>query len=166
MSCRGHGSREDENCVCAVLTAIVEAQDQVAPVDEDDNCDVSCDKSIQALLGEAVTPVNGPNTIPVILYCDCAPFQGFGVKKVHGTFECFQSFVFRVNSVDDNCCASLELLETVKGGKSGGSYPPHPPLVDSVCDQFPATGFKGTGICITVDLACFCGVTCLEPVRL
>lgn len=163
MSCRGHGpGREDENCVCGVLRAIVDAQDQVSPVD-DDNCDVSCQRSINILLGDVVAPTNGPNTIPVILYCGCEPFLGTGVRVEtvgqNQRFECVQSFVFRVNSVDDNCCATLELLDTGDNVNPNGG----------VCSQFQGNAgpgsVEGTGICITVDLNCFCAVTCLDPVR-
>lgn len=160
MSCRKHG-HDDDNCVCAVLRSIVDAQDQVNPEPVDNDCDVSCARSIDELLNPIVSPTSDNNTIPVILYCECSPFLGFGVKKVSGTFTCFQSFVFKVKSVDDDCCAVLELLQTNKS-QSHGSYPPSP-VIDDPCDQFPATGFTGTGICITVDLGCFCGVTCLEP---
>jgi hypothetical protein len=160
MSCRKHG-HDDDNCVCAVLRNIADVQDQVDPA-VDDDCVVSCERSIEELLSPVTTPPNANNTIPVILYCDCAPFQGFGVKKVQGKFTCFKSFVFKVKSVDDDCCAVLELLETEDHKNKGGHYPPQP-IVEDPCDQFPAEGFVGTGICITVDLSCFCAVTCLEP---
>lgn len=150
----------DDNCVCSVLKAIVDAQDQVSPVSG--GCAVSCEKSIQELLSGVSPASTSPNTIPVILYCGCDPFLGTGVRvKTTGGaqhLECIQSFVFRVNEVDDNCCASLELLE-VKGGPN----PANP------CAQFNGAkpeDIKATGICITVDLNCFCAVTCLDPVTL
>jgi hypothetical protein len=160
MSCRKPG-HDDDNCVCAVLRRIADAQDMVDP-DPVGDCEVSCERSIEAVLaGATFPPVPGPNTIPVILYCDCSPFLGFGVKKVSGIFTCFQTFVFRVSSVDEYCCASLELLETVPPSGTSLSEP-----LEHPCEQFPASGFTRTGICITVDLNCFCGVTCLEPVIL
>ncbi|MGG5252482.1 CotY/CotZ family spore coat protein [Neobacillus sp. SM06] len=158
MVCGNTGST-GENCVCSVLRAIVDAQDQVSPTS---GCTVSCEKSIQELLNGVSPASTSPNTIPVILYCDCNPFLGTGVRvRTTGGaqhLECIQSFVFRVNDVDDNCCASLELLE-VKGGPN----PANP------CKQFEGAkpeDIKTTGICITVDLCCFCAVTCLEPVTL
>jgi hypothetical protein len=161
MSCRKHG-HDDDNCVCAVLRNIADVQDQVDPEPVDNDCEVSCERSIEELLNPITTPpTNGNNTIPVILYCDCSPFLGFGVKKINGTFTCVQTFVFKVKSVDDDCCAVLELLQT-NAKTSNGSYPPSP-VINDPCDQFPASEFFGTGICITVDLSCFCGVTCLEP---
>jgi hypothetical protein len=160
MSCRKHG-HHDDNCVCGVLRAIADVQDQVDPDVDNNDCEVSCERSIEELLSPITPPAPVNNTIPVILYCDCSPFLGFGVKKVGNTFTCFQSFVFKVKSVDEDCCAVLELLSTNKS-TGGGAYPPSP-VLDDPCDQFPATAFEGTGICITVDLSCFCAVTCLEP---
>lgn len=159
MSCRKHG-RDSDNCVCDILRNIADVQDRVDPV-VDNDCEVSCARSIDELLAGTTppTPILN-NTIPVILYCDCSPFVGFGVRKIGPTFTCFQSFIFKVKEVDDDCCAVLELLQT---NKSNGTYPP--PITEfDPCDQFPATEIFGTGICITVDLSCFCGVTCLEPV--
>lgn len=152
----------DDNCVCTVLRAIADAQDQVSPVTG--GCDVSCERSIQELLNGVSPTTTSPNTIPVILYCGCDPFLGTGVIVVtpggstNQHFDCVQTFVFRVNAVDDNCCATLELLE-VKGC----------PSPDNPCDQFNGAkpgDITRTGICITADLSCFCSVTCLEPITL
>ncbi|MDP4084393.1 MAG: CotY/CotZ family spore coat protein [Bacillota bacterium] len=154
MSCQPSGT---QNCVCAVLTAIADAQDQVSPVTT--GCTVSCERSIQELLSGVSPATTAPNTIPVILYCGCDPFLGTGVSVGNNhALDCVQSFVFRVSSVDENCCARLELL-TVKGG-------PNPA---TPCAQFngaKVSDITRTGICITVDLSCFCAVTCLEPVTL
>lgn len=165
MVCGKNGpDSEIENCVCVVLSAIVDAQNQVFP-STNGECEVSCERSIKALL-KGVSPTgNAPNTIPVILYCDCDPFLGTGVRLTTGPnphFDCVQTFLFRVNSVDEECCASLELLTT---GHNPTGPNPNP------CDQFPGGAVNpgeitGTGICITVDLNCFCAVTCLEPISL
>lgn len=165
MSCKKHG-HESENCVCAILSNIADVQDQVDPIPpEESDCIVSCENSIQELLAPITPPTPpGPNTIPVILYCGCDPFKGFGVKKnAGGIFECVQTFVFRVSSVDEECCAVLELLETVPPTPPGTILPDVP---ETPCEQFPAKRFRRTGICITMDLNCFCGVTCLEAVTL
>jgi hypothetical protein len=167
MSC-GHKMKHHDQCVCSVLKAIADAQDQVSPVTN--NCEVSCERSIQELLNGVSPATATPNTIPVILYCKCDPFLGTGVIQVttgQGQnqvthLECIQSFVFRVSSVNNQCCAVLELLQTV----NANGHPINP--CEDVCSQFGtnARGFERTGICITVDLDCFCAVTCLEPVTL
>jgi hypothetical protein len=160
MGCKG--KKHDDSCVCEVLRAVADAQDEV---DNNGDCEVSCHKSIQELLAGAQTPTNGLDTIPLILYCgDCVPFEGFGTRiRTQGggpqRLDCFRSFFFRVTSVDDNCCAKIELL-TTRGDEGEG--------FDSPCRQIQTGGarneFFRTGICITVDLDCFCAVTCLDPV--
>ena len=168
MACGNKVSHNDQ-CVCTVLRAIADAQDQVSPVTN--GCEVSCKRSIQELLSGVSPATASPNTIPVILYCGCNPFLGTGVTFTPrstpggGTFDfdCVQTFVFRVSSVDNNCCASLELLNILNA-----SGHPITPTADEPCSQFGpnARDFERTGICITVDLSCFCAVTCLEPVAL
>ncbi|RSD29430.1 CotY/CotZ family spore coat protein [Mesobacillus subterraneus] len=154
MGCKGK-KHDGDSCVCEVLRAVADAQDEV---DVDNDCDVSCHRSIQELLAGAQTP-NGLDTIPLILYCgDCVPFEGFGARVRNGNLDCFRSFFFRVTSVDNDCCAKIELLTT--RGDSGNFADP--------CAQIQTGGarneFFRTGICITVDLDCFCAVTCLDPV--
>ena len=161
MGCKGK-KHDGDNCVCEVLRAVADAQDEV---DVDNDCDVSCHKSIQELLAGAQTPTTDLDTIPLILYCgDCVPFEGFGTRlRTNGggpqRLDCFRSFFFRVTSVDDNCCAKIELLAT--RGDEGEGF-------DTPCRQIQTGGarneFFRTGICITVDLDCFCAVTCLDPV--
>jgi hypothetical protein len=168
MAC-GNNVHPGDQCVCAVLRAIADAQDQVSPVTG--GCEISCERSIQELLNGVSPATTAPNTIPVILYCGCEPFLGTGVSFTRRTppgggtfdFECIQTFVFRVTSVDNNCCAVLELLQIVNAGGQ-----PIRPSEENVCSQFGAQArdFERTGICITVDLNCFCAVTCLEPITL
>ncbi|WP_210364544.1 CotY/CotZ family spore coat protein [Bacillus sp. REN3] len=158
MSCGKHngGGSSSDNCVCDVLREIARVQDMV----EDECCVTSCERSIQALLGE--TANNNLDTIPIILYCKCDPFLGVGVGTAttggNTTFDCIESFVFRVCSVDDDCCAVLELLDT--------GHDPNPS--QGPCSQFQGnvklTDLTRTGVCITVDLSCFCAVTCLPAV--
>ncbi len=140
-----------ENCVCDVVHAIADAQDNVVEME----CDVSCARSIQDL----VSPVrrNGLDTVPFILYDKKGkPFKGFGTEVSGGRFECFSSFIFRVNEVDD-CCAVLELLVFDNNDKTCGDP----------CEQLDnekVEDLQRTGICITVDLNCFCAITCLPAV--
>lgn len=157
MGCKGK-KHDGDNCVCEVLRAVADAQDAVDPAVEE--CDVSCHRSIQELLAGAQTPTTTLDTIPLILYCgDCAPFEGFGARTSNGTLDCFRSFFFRVTSVDDDCCAKVELL-TTRGDRGEG--------FDDPCRQIKTGGsrneFFRTGICLTIDLDCFCAVTCLDPV--
>ncbi|WP_077623035.1 CotY/CotZ family spore coat protein [Sediminibacillus massiliensis] len=153
-----------EHCVCDVLRAIADAQDDVF----DNTCDISCARSINNLL----SPVgrSSLDTVPVILYGkDLKPFKGFGVDvELHNgepKFECTESFIFRVTEVsdDDDCCAVLELLDFDDNGSE------HHHKKDSPCKQLDHESVEDlsrTGICITVDLKCFCAVTCLPAVSI
>ncbi|WP_079529437.1 MULTISPECIES: CotY/CotZ family spore coat protein [Halobacillus] len=147
-----------ESCVCDILRDIKAAQDDVVG---NNCCDSGCRQSIDDLVGGAGGG-NGRDTIPVILYCKgtCKPFKGFGGKRCENgsdDFDIKESFFFRVKDVDDDCCATLELLLS--------------PDEDEHCEckhdcpAEQATGdLSATGICITVDLDCFCHVTCLPAV--
>ncbi|MEC5423584.1 CotY/CotZ family spore coat protein [Virgibacillus sp. C22-A2] len=138
------------NCVCDILREIADAQNDVLDI----CCDTSCEQSISDLLGET-DPGNGLDTVPVILYCkgDCKPFKGFGALP--NDVGCVVgSFFFRVKSVDDDCCAILELLRD----PSDADLNPKDP-VDQKTDDL-----RATGICMTVDLSCICHVTCLPAI--
>ncbi|HHY72439.1 MAG TPA: spore coat protein [Bacillus bacterium] len=157
------------NCVCDVVRAIAEAQNEVV----ENVCDVSCERSIESLLDPAAA--NDLNTVPFILYGqDLMPFKGFGIdfkrnknNQNNPQFECIESFIFRVKTVDEDCCAVIELLAfgENQGGGGGGNKIQE----DNPCNQINGQKLEdlvGTGICITVDLKCFCAITCLPAVSL
>jgi hypothetical protein len=161
------GHFNGSQCVCDVVRAIADAQEDVIDI----QCDVSCDKSIRNLLG----PVreNDLDTVPFILYCEgtCEPFKAFGADiQTDGEprFDCISSFIFRVSEVDEDCCARLELL-TFDGdpqfdGDQEGAEKDRDP-----CDQLNGKrvrDLEATGVCITVDLNDFNAITCLPAVDL
>lgn len=159
-------------CVCGVVKQIVKAQDEVTS----DHCATSCYRSIQQLRGKINETVTQHTTIPFILYCagTCEPFVGSGVfqgpaKRGDGTFfGCVETPVFRAIKFVDNsdCCVKLELLLPVSDGCE--VEPNHTHKASTVCSFFseehPVTDFVSTGICVTVDLNHFMGITCLDPV--
>ncbi|MUK90561.1 spore coat protein [Ornithinibacillus sp. L9] len=152
--CKKEGAAD--NCVCDILREILDAQSDVVEA----CCDTSCEQSINDLLGETA-PGTGLDTVPVILYCkdSCKPFKGFGAFRgnmLGEIGECVSSFVFRVKNVDDDCCAVLELLRAPDD-------PTHCDHLKDPCDQ-DLSNLDNTGICITVDLECFCHVTCLPAI--
>ncbi|WP_163972051.1 CotY/CotZ family spore coat protein [Oceanobacillus halotolerans] len=141
---------ETGNCVCDILREIADAQEDIV----ENCCDTSCEQSISDLLGET-DPGNGLDTVPVLLYCKdgCEPFRGYGadpddIRNIVG------SFYFRVKDVDDDCCAVLELLRDPSDGD---------PKPDNPVEQHTGE-LRATGICMTVDLNCFCHVTCLPAI--
>ncbi|MFA1818925.1 CotY/CotZ family spore coat protein [Virgibacillus oceani] len=149
MGCgKEHGTG---HCVCDILREISDAQHDVV----ENCCDTSCEQSISDLLGET-DAANGLDTVPVILYCkgDCKPFKGFGALPGH-IGDIMGSFFFRVKKVDDDCCAVVELLRDPKDDKRDPKSP---------ADQ-DTKPLRATGICMTVDLDCFCHVTCLPAIN-
>ncbi|MCT2535672.1 CotY/CotZ family spore coat protein [Aquibacillus koreensis] len=147
MTC---GSKYDSgNCVADILRDIADAQTDLVS-----DCTTSCEQSIADLLGEA-SPADNFDTVPVILYCkgNCKPFKGYGARRPNLGFV-FSSFYFRVKSVDEDNCAVLELLR-----EPGDESNPHDPVDQDTSD------LEVTGVCITVDLDCFCHVTCLPAIN-
>ncbi|WML50090.1 CotY/CotZ family spore coat protein [Neobacillus sp. PS3-34] len=140
-------------------------------------CNTSCNESIHQLLGESKKSKKPKkNTIPFILYCgDCEPFKATGVTtfSCHSKkekFACITSFIFRIKDIDNNC-AVLELLK-IKSEKDHSSDTDKNCKSKDVCSPCCQINSKDvddlekTGICITVDLTCFCAITCLPAVRL
>lgn len=158
MSC---GKNYDSgSCVIDILKDIVDAQNDVMH-----DCTTSCERSIADLLGDTGGG-SGFDTVPVILYCkDCKPFKGFGSKRGGDDCEIKGSFFFRVKSVDNDGCAILELLFSDRNHRDdeddsrGRGYDPKSPAYQN-CEDL-----RASGICITVDLKCFCHVTCLPAAQ-
>lgn len=151
------------NCVCDTLLAIVEAQEKVNPVAA---CTNSCSTAIQELVNGVVNGV--ADTIPVILFCKgtCAPFVGQGVGRdlnngvLDATpFDLAYGCIFRVVDVDpETCCAVLEILTF-----DGAACPPYEGSYGCLSGIEGAYQLETTDVCITVDLNCFCGVSCIFP---
>lgn len=157
MGCGCGKEHATGNCVCDILKEIEAAQNDVV----ENCCITSCEQSISDLLGET-DHGTGLDTVPIILYCKdgCKPFKGFGALPKHdrdSTGPIEASFLFRVKKVDDDCCAILELIRSADEHSCDHLKDP--------TDQ-ATTNLFGTGICITVDLHCFCHVTCLPAVSL
>ncbi|OCA84240.1 hypothetical protein A8F94_16115 [Bacillus sp. FJAT-27225] len=158
------------NCVCDTLLAIVKAQEKVSPIMEDNDCEFGCERAIQELVGGVQNNAPMNDTIPVILICKstCEPFKGVGVKRSgnqHKPFKVVTGCIFRVVDVDpETCCATLEIL--VKDGSHGSGSGDSEDTFDCVKDLEKAHELKPTGVCITIDLNCFCGVSCIFPQNL
>ncbi|WP_431801403.1 CotY/CotZ family spore coat protein [Halobacillus andaensis] len=167
MSC-GKG-KDFDACVCETVRKIVRAQDEVA-----DGCFTGCAESIRDLVSPTSNE-NGPATsIPFALYCkgDCSPFIGSGIfssplgDSGMSALRCVKTPIFRAKKFvdEEECCVQLELLLPVT---MGGSTPGPSGKGKQICDYFPGNSIRNlqaTGICITVDLDCFCGIVCLDPV--
>lgn len=181
MSCRRtYGSaptvQATTQCVTSIVRKILNAQKQATLGGAD--CLTSCDQSIKDLLASPGYRPTRHTTIPFILYskgCN-KPFFGSGFcVDEEGMFNCVESPVFRVKgfSKGSSNCAVLELLTPVvddndAGGNEGdGTFQNENGVCGSVCEYFGTqefSNFEATGICITVDLSCFCGISCLPAI--
>src|SRR5690625_1395840 len=87
------------NCVCNVLKEIARAQRDITELE----CDTSCEKSINDLLGETEVR-NGLDTVPVLLYCKdgCKPFKGYGAHP-DNIGDIKARYYFRVKKVMKEC---------------------------------------------------------------
>ena len=176
MGCCGKDF-ETGNCVCDILKEIAGAQNDVV----ENCCDTSCERSISDLLGDSDNG-NGLDTVPVLLYCkgDCEPFKGFGVHP-EDMGDVVSSFYFRVKRVDDDCCATLELLRSGNNDRHNRydddddrnnhrdndddrNHHHHCDNPENPAEQ-DTENLHATGICITANLDCFCIVTCLPAIN-
>src|SRR5690625_2951878 len=177
MSCGGYNSggspqvQGSGQCVADVVRNIVKAQHRAVEAEED-TCITSCDRSIADLLTDFEPNRRRLrfNTIPFMLYCkeNCKPFIGSGFVRKRGNFVCVESPVFRVKNFvsGSNSCVLLEILTPVYSGRGDGGGDGEDGLGEhksccstSVCKHFSrgnVENFRATGICITVDLRCFC----------
>lgn len=174
MSCRNtqyNKKSSTDGCIIDVVKNIVKAQKQAVEV-AGDSCMLSCDSSMQDLLSPSMDNMRPRNTtIPFILYSKGTnlPFFGQGVcRDTDGVFQCTNSPIFRAKGFvpGSSNCVRLELL--VPADDAGASTMVTDPT--TVCDIFQngVENFIATGICITVDLNCFCAISCLDaitPVR-
>ncbi|MFD1019436.1 CotY/CotZ family spore coat protein [Thalassobacillus hwangdonensis] len=165
MSC---GKRR-EDCICDVVSDIIDAQDDVV----EKHCDTSCETSIQELVSPS-TANGGNTTVPFILYCEnCKPFIASGVVQTPRggsggfAYECVETPVLKAKHFVEgsDCCVKVELLLPVNNG--GNQPKPSDKNISDVCRFFPGrsiANFEATGICIIIDLNCFCGITCLPAI--
>ena len=164
--CKGncHKGKHKGACVEEILEAILKAQRKVDK-DHEKKCS-SCDESFEERLKEKEPNKFSKNTIPFILYCGCAPFKAEGIAACpvgmkDKKFVCITSFIFKIRDIKGNC-AELELLTFKPKRDRCGK-------ITSPCDQINhqhVSDLMKKGICITVDLSCFCGISTLPAVRL
>lgn len=189
----GCGKKDDfkgKSCVCEVVRAIKDIQDNAEDVCE---CPSNC---FLEPLG-AISPTNRrrhkrPDTRVIVLKtADGTPFHAFmtGNRNNNGNGgkdkkdnACISIF-FRVEDVFDNCCAVLRVLEPIKfeghnnnnGNNNQGQQEQKVKTVNLVKDKeccidlnavCDVDFFRSTNDCITVDLSCFCAIQCIADVDL
>lgn len=185
----------NDYCVKDVVRKIVDAQRKAMNEDSHScatSCERSIDDLLSPDRHFRPTRYS---TIPFMLVCKdgCKNFVGSGFTsrrgdrdgRRHGHFRCVESPVFKVKGFKrgSDSCVNLELLEPVywRGPRSGeyddysedvaeahhyGEHGGH--SSGSFCSAFGnrrIENFRYTGVCITVDLDCFCGISCLDPIN-
>ncbi len=129
--CRKNREREREDCcVCRQVRFIDKLQRKFAS-----DCCISCDAP---QLGMNVPGVNSFNTRPFILFLENG--EPFAIAPDPVTAPGTTTTIFRVESVDGDCCAVLRAIVIMNGV------------------------FIGTNACVTVDLCEFIGIQCLPDV--
>jgi spore coat protein Z len=165
MGCgRNSDVRGSSNCVCDVVRAIKDIQDNAV----DDEC-LDCPSCFLEPLGSLVSPSRRDRVdtrVFVLKTADGSPFHAFFTAEDGACV----SIYFRVEEVFDNCCATLRVL--IPGRRDGGNFVPVN-LVSSgdrccidltrVCQ---VSRFRASNDCITVDLKCFCAIQCIADVDL
>lgn len=175
MGCQS-SNNQTGNCVTSIVQQIIKAQRKAAE-EETVTCLTSCEQSINDLLSPDRDDRRRPRhtTIPFMLTCKstCKQFVGKGViqKRAGGQqfFKCLKSSIFKVRGFvrGSNHCVRLELLLPISDGsssKDGSDSGSSCCQICSVNSNGYVKGFRKTGVCITVDLNCFCGITCLDPI--
>lgn len=179
MSCGTRNVGGSGSCIRDIVKKIIDAQRKVAGTDAV-TCVTSCEQSIEELLSPSHDhrPTRH-TTIPIMLFDGCGKaFVGSGfVRSESGNrrshLKCVESPVFKVKGFAPNSsnCVRVEILLPVYARGSEGSDGNHTDCHTSKkhgpCSYFgnkPIRNFRETGLCITIDLDCFCGITCLDPI--
>ncbi|RLQ97166.1 CotY/CotZ family spore coat protein [Falsibacillus albus] len=170
MGCGSHDGRNDRNCVCEVVRAIKDIQDN-AVNDDCLECSSSC---FLEPLGDLVSPARRRRADTRVFTLTTSNGDLFkGLFRDHEETDAAAdtqdsrhrektcaSIYFRVEDVFDNCCATLRVLKPFKNSyrvnvvddKGRVQY-------DKICE---VTRFEKTNSCITVDLDCFCAIQCIK----
>ncbi|MDV6376902.1 CotY/CotZ family spore coat protein [Sporosarcina sp. GW1-11] len=151
------------NCICEVVRYIKRVQSTSPEVDCVE-CDTDC---FMAPLGSLVSPVRGRvNTRVFSLLTDDGDyfkgvFRGGKKSKPHPTSTSCVSVFFRVQTVFDSCCATIQVLQPLYNDNPFDIYDNGKVCLEKVCK---VNGFGPTNTCLTVDLSCFCGIQCIDDV--
>ncbi|KAB7705011.1 spore coat protein CotZ [Bacillus aerolatus] len=189
MSCNKHDDdrrdRHHSGCVCEVLRAIKDLQDETM----DDDC-LDCKDCLIEPLGDlaGARRRNADTRVFTLSTKDGTPFFAFFDSERdhrdcrdhdHGhdhdghdrrdrrgrdDDDACVSIFFRVEEVFNNCCARLRVLAPLDDDRDLVD------ITDDCCIDLrkvcKVRNFRATRSCITVDLNCFCGVQCVRDVNL
>ena len=155
------GGMKDSGCVCEVVRAILEIQNQ-ATFDDCSGCTTNC---FLEPLGGLVSPARrtADTRVFTLLTKTGKPFlASFSSDEF---VDVCVSIYFRVEDIFDGCCATLRVLVPLADDLPVDLLSEDGTRVNlrSVCD---VNGFVASDNCITVDLSCFCAVQCIQDIDL
>lgn len=156
------GSSSNNGCVCDVVRAILDIQNQAV----NDDCSVCTTNCFLEPLGGIVSPARSAADTRVFTLLTKFGTPFFATFSSTEETSVCTSIYFRVEDIFDGCCATLRVLlpldasgdpvDLLNSDETGIS-------LRAVCD---VTNFAATDSCITVDLDCFCAVQCIADVDL
>jgi len=175
MSCKDNHDKKRNHCVCDVVKFINDLQDCAT-----NTCPTGCD--VPFLGANPNVPL--ANTRPFLLYL--ANGELFRVPAFNNNMmavmaqqanqdgnqnqnknaqvnNCQDTVVFRVESVDEDCCAVLRALVPVKAGDGKDNNKNN--NQNTFCELVDGDMFVASNTCVTVDLDCFCAIQCLRDVH-
>ncbi|PGL72966.1 CotY/CotZ family spore coat protein [Bacillus sp. AFS055030] len=172
MSCKDNHDKKRNHCVCDVVKFINDLQDCAT-----NTCPTGCD--VPFLGANPNVPL--ANTRPFLLYLangelfrvpafnnNMMPIMaqqrdggGDNNNKNAQVNNCQDTVVFRVESVDDDCCAVLRALVPVNPAQGNNKNNNQ----NTFCELVDAEMFVASNTCVTVDLDCFCAIQCLRDVH-
>jgi hypothetical protein len=155
MGCGKKTGHSTSGCVCDVVRAILDIQDNVS-----DDCGCASNCFMEPLGAIRPNMRDRVNTrVFTLKNADGSPFHAF----FKGCPDACVSIYFRVEEVFDNCCATLRVLKPLDAEDSPVDLTDEQCCIDlsQVCQ---VEDFEATNDCVTVDLSCFCAIQCIEDV--
>jgi spore coat protein Z len=151
------------NCVCDVVRAIKDIQDQATNTDCPP-CPTNC---FLEPLGGLVSPTRhqADTRVFMLLTKDGDPFKAFYRDNDRFDCDCI-SVYFRVEDIFDGCCATLRVLEPLDRERHEVDLLNDCGTKIDLRKLCKVRNFRLTGSCITVDLNCFCAIECIADVFL
>ncbi|WP_100330605.1 CotY/CotZ family spore coat protein [Bacillus xiapuensis] len=163
MSCDKHDPISGTGCVCEVVRAIKDIQDQTMG----EECLECKDCFIEPLGDLAGTRRRNADTrVFTLTTKEGNPFFAFfgPIDDPNHCDDVCVSIFFRVEDVFDNCCARLRVLVPLNEDRDPVD------ITNDCCVDLSKVcrvrNFRATRSCITVDLNCFCAVQCIKDVDL
>lgn len=162
MGCSRESGGSGGGCVCEVVRAILDIQNQAVRND----CSTCTTNCFLEPLGGIVSPARSAADTRVftLLTKTGTPFvASFSSDSVE---EVCASIYFRVEDIFEDCCATLRVLIPLDDSRDPVDLLTEDGSRVSLRAACDVVNFIASDSCITVDLSCFCAVQCIADVNL